>query len=808
MAARTGRPYKLQVLSTNGERKLQGSANNPTEAALHKCNTRIESVYHLHETLHEAQMQGTNKCLRVMEHMLSEFNNLVTALNQGRHPAHPTTRPQTPLPPIPPVPSSNTRIHRPSAPVPASAPAPVAPPPVIPLVVITGPNQTPSAPAPTRTRLPRKSAEGPKNYVDKPLTPSPQSSPDPLNPPTVAGPSRTAPSYASAAATGGSFQPVINRRNRNHRNRTTGAPRAPPTSSPPNNKASQLIVIRHDHETPLTPSLCMSVVNAIRARLRPTTCPGSISEVKSSARGNLVLTTDRSVLAQDLWPFRKHIILGLNDCRIGPFDLTLNQSRLPLYISNVPLSYPRGGANRSWHPDDWDTAALERLKADVSSSNAVEAVDRPFAIGTFVGMKSRNQDHCAFVVNLIRNPASEELARTELAAVAGRRVFCREWFPDAHRSYCSRCLSPGHHHMMCRNRHRCKFCHFHHPSDRHRCSTCDSQGFCPSHDQKVCYNCNSFSHFAGDEKCPDRTVHRSIDTENPGQVLHDPTTSGKHTGRPHPSRRGLPLPLANPPPPRPTSPVISISSDDLDAAIDALPESRLRDFDIALNSAIDQSERLGQEIVIPVPDEDTDSTDYTDTHWRACECALDDMSRTPCPATRDLAYDITHDHPYCRCTATDKNLRCRFFERFIDGSTPPGSPPADPELGAILANSSEELSKKHNRTISITTSGRILVEGLDPDTPEYAEWIHNETYRPHGPTCHCKSSPAQNLRRAACPNHFLDTCPCYHLPGPLAGIIEVAGSPRINVRTAKSTDSRNRITKPARNTRAQTVPST
>ena len=31
MAAPTGRPYKLQVLSTNGERKLQGSANKPTE---------------------------------------------------------------------------------------------------------------------------------------------------------------------------------------------------------------------------------------------------------------------------------------------------------------------------------------------------------------------------------------------------------------------------------------------------------------------------------------------------------------------------------------------------------------------------------------------------------------------------------------------------------------------------------------------------------------------------------------------------------------------------------------------------------
>ena len=31
MTARTGWPYKLQVLSTNGERKLQGSANNPTD---------------------------------------------------------------------------------------------------------------------------------------------------------------------------------------------------------------------------------------------------------------------------------------------------------------------------------------------------------------------------------------------------------------------------------------------------------------------------------------------------------------------------------------------------------------------------------------------------------------------------------------------------------------------------------------------------------------------------------------------------------------------------------------------------------
>ena len=563
-----------------------------------------------------------------------------------------------------------------------------------------------------------------------------------------------------------------------------------------------MVVIRHDQEMPLTPSLCISVVNAIRTRLRPTTCPGSIGEVKCSAKGNLVLTTDRSVLARDLWPYWKHIILGLNDSRLSPLDLILNQSRLPLQISNVPLSYPRGGANRSRHSDDWDTAALERLKADVSSSNAIEALDRPFAVVTFAGMKSKGLEHCAFVVNLIRNPASEELAWSELATLAGCRVFCREWFPDAHQSYCDRCLFPGHHHIMCRNRHRCKFCHFHHPSERHRCSICDARDFCPSHDNKVCYNCNSHSHFAGDKKCPNRTIHRSIDTEDPRQVLHDPTTSGKHTACSHSSRRGMPPPSI----PVPAHPE-SISLEDIDAAIDATPLTRPDAFNTALEAAIEASECSGQEIAIPLPDEDTDSTDYTDTHWRACKCALDTMQHVPCPATRDMAYDITHDHPYCRCPATDKNLRCRFLKRFIDDSMPPGSPPAHLELEAILASSGTELSRIHNRTISITTSGRILVEGLDPDTPEYAEWISQESYRPHGPSCHCKSSPAQNLRRAACPNLFLDRCPCYHLPGPLAGVIEVTGTKRIDVCTAKSTDSRNTIAKPARGTRAHTSPS-
>ena len=209
-------------------------------------------------------------------------------------------------------------------------------------------------------------------------------------------------------------------------------------------------------------------------------------------------------------------------------------------------------------------------------------------------MQSNNREHCAFVVDLIRNPASEELARSELAAVAGRRVFWTEWFPDAHRSYCDRCLSPGHHLMMCQNRHRCKFGHSHHPSDRHRCSTCDAPGFCPYHDLKICYNCSSHSHFAGDEKCPNRTMHRSIDTEDPRQILHDPTTSGRNTARPHPSRKGMPFPSVPAARPRP-SPPATITSEDLDAAIDAIamPDARPGDFDAALAEAIDLSERTG-----------------------------------------------------------------------------------------------------------------------------------------------------------------------------------------------------------------------
>ena len=327
-------PYLVQLNATlPGRLESISHRFQDIDPALLKCNARIESVYHLHQTLHEAQMEATNLCTRSLVHMQKELAKLVATLNQGTVAPRPA-RPGTPLPSRLPAP---TAAHPP----PPAPIAPAAPNPVIPLVVITTPTQTTSAPTPsTRARLPRKSAEGPKNYVDKPLTLSPQSSADPLNPPTIAGPSRSAPSYAAAAATGGAFQPVIARRNQNHWNRSSRTATGPPPIDP---RTRQLVVIRHDQDTPLRPSLCMSIVNNIRARLRPTTCPGSICEIKSSAKGNLVLTTDSNTSAQDVWPFRKQIILGLNNSRIGPFDLALNQQRLPLYISNVPLSYPRGG---------------------------------------------------------------------------------------------------------------------------------------------------------------------------------------------------------------------------------------------------------------------------------------------------------------------------------------------------------------------------------------------------------------------------------------------------------------------------------
>ena len=187
---------------------------------------------------------------------------------------------------------------------------------------------------------------------------------------------------------------------------------------------------------------------------------------------------------------------------------------------------------------------------------------------------------------------------------------------------------------------------------------CNSNGFCPAHDHKECYNCNSHNHFAGDEKCPNRTLHKSIDPEKQRGQLHDPTSTGR---RPldsiHPSRFGPPLPSGA------ISGAISISSEDLDAAID----NDTRDHRDKINRMINDAINLGN---IPdtdlIPDDDTGIVDHTDTHWRPCQCPLDQLDHIICPNTENAIYDISHDHPFCICPPYTKELRCRFFERFID----------------------------------------------------------------------------------------------------------------------------------------------
>ena len=738
----------------------------------YKTNARVNLLSHAMEEV----IETLNKNLVAFERLQKTIDT------QNR----PPTRPAIPLPqkPVPEVVIVRNRATTQGNP-PAAPTAPAA--------TITPPNAPPAPPTVATTRpIPhRKAREGPKIYLDKPLTPDPIPTDNRsanTNPP-VAVPSK--PSYAQAAT--GEFQPVI-RKNRNHRNRPTSSrtPANSPDSQPDRDR--QFIVVRHDIEPTLNPSLCLTIVNNIRSRLQYTTCTGTISLVRSSAKGNIVLTTDPKHKAQDLWPYRKQISLGLNDSKIGPFDLNLNLMRLPLYISNVPLSYPNGGATNTWQPEDWTDQALELLKTDISSSNAVEAVDRPFTIGTLASLKANRMTTCAFVVNLIRSPASLELLRSGHVTIGGRRAICREWFPDTHRSYCDRCLSPGHHQIMCRNKSVCKFCKKPHLSNRHRCNTCNSNGFCPAHDLKECYNCNSRNHFAGDEKCPNRTLHKSIDPEEQRGQLHDPTSTGKRPlSSVHPSRFGPPLPSGA------ISGAISISSDDLDKAIDNDGRRHLDEINQMINNAINLDEIPNTDLI---PDDDTGIVNHTDTHWRPCQCPLDQLDQITCPNTANAIYDISHDHPFCFCPPHLKEIRCSFFERFIDEPVTSHTPP-DHQLSEIIQQASSEISRQQKRIISVTSSGRILVEGIDPDSPEYQEWTTRTNYRPHGDSCHCKATPNNNVPRTHCPNRNSEFCPCYHLPGPVAGIIEISNSGKITTKsTKKPTRTSHRKAKNSNNTRA------
>ena len=93
------------------------------DGALLKCNSRVEAVYHLHETLHEAQIEATNLCTRSLINMQKEFAKLLAALNSESHAPRPI-RPATPLPSRLPAPPPAV-----ARPVPRVSAAPAIPPP-------------------------------------------------------------------------------------------------------------------------------------------------------------------------------------------------------------------------------------------------------------------------------------------------------------------------------------------------------------------------------------------------------------------------------------------------------------------------------------------------------------------------------------------------------------------------------------------------------------------------------------------------------------------------------------------------------
>ena len=759
-------PATIGSIGHNSPAPEPATAYQTMIVAICKTTGLMEMFNHKIDDLYNSSIK-TNACVNLLSHAMEEvietlnknliaFEKLQKTLD-SRTASNPIALPRLQAP-LPPKPVPEVVIVRPC---PAINP---------PHQKETTPTETPAAPPshPTRTAPPRKAKEGPKNYIDKPLTP-------PTNP-AGEGPSRM--SYAAAAE--GEFQPVV-RKNRNHRNRTSrSTPASTPDSQPDRDR--QIVVVRKNTEPTLSPSLCLTITQNIRHRLQYTTCTGSISLVRSSAKGNLVLTTDPKHKAQDLWPYQKQISLGLNDSQIGPFDLQLNLMRLPIYISNIPLSYPNGGSTNTWHPEDWTDAVLDLLKKDISSSNTVEAVDRPFTIGTLAGLKANRMTTCAFVVNLIRSPASLEILKSGHLTVGGRRAICRQWFPNAHCSYCERCLTPGHHQIMCRNQSICKYCKGAHLSNRHRCNTCQNTGFCPAHDKKTCFNCKSVHHFAGDDRCPNRTLHKSIDPKKERGHLHDPTTSGRHHSTcPHPSRYGPAFPNSTQGTSR--SRAVSISSEHLDQALDNLLHP---DQIASINDQINEAINAGLDPSHLIPDDDTAMIDHTSTHWRPCQCDPSRMDTDVCPNTRDAIYDISHDHPFCLCPSYNKEKCCDFFNRFID--KPISSTPADPELTAILHTASEEITRRQNRTVTVTSSSRIIIDGVDPDTPEYNEWSQLVDYRPHGDNCHCKAAPSNNVPHTHCPNRNSIFCPCYHLPGPVAGMIEISRSGKITThRTPKTT---------------------
>ena len=194
-------------------------------------------------------------------------------------------RPKSPIPAMP-LPKSQT-------PTTSRTPALPAPPhPSPPGIIISSdsdnsqPSPAPApAPAPTRKQPPRAASNAPKSYLEIP--PSPPDIPTPKK-------SSPAPSYASAAQ--GGFQVVVNKKRK-----SPFKPVHPTPETSPRDR--EIIVTRHHAEPAITPSFVQRITESIRKRLSRTKCQGTISAIRASAKGNLILTSDPHHLSNDIWPY-------------------------------------------------------------------------------------------------------------------------------------------------------------------------------------------------------------------------------------------------------------------------------------------------------------------------------------------------------------------------------------------------------------------------------------------------------------------------------------------------------------------------
>ena len=366
---------------------------------------------------------------------------------------------------------------------------------------------------------------------------------------------------------------------------------------------------------------------------------------------------------------------------------------------------------------------------------------------------------------------------------------------------------------------------------------------CPQHNDRECHNCGSPSHFSGHGKCPARGLHKSVDPEDTTKALHDRTTTGVHQSRPHQSRRGGDAVKAHEEKSRP-SPIDKEKSrpSPIDKgkgkapvrrSPDAPPTPRMAEKMLKDLPQTPHSRKHKHQVFTPLAIRPGRRTIYNASPipyaGKAGPAGAQDLT----PEERALV-DYSHFNLLCACPRSlmTSGTKCPNFPAYLDmeeeeedrdldpyteeeianelrvlredqcpeRDTPkqvpsdgadtamtdltenaPAASTTDPLFEYMLQGSSANLSAKHQRDIQKTSSGRILIDGVDSQDPAISAQISNNLLQVHGPLCHCKVIQAENISLTFCNNVI---CRCYHTPGPITGTIHVEGT---NLQITKDT---------------------